>query len=209
MPPVDPVTLVADRLAISDLVHAYAQGVDRRDPDAVAQLFTEDGTFVAFATPGATTPTSRSQGRAEITRAIGMARHYRQTTHTIGNHLAEVHGDDASGETRCVAYHVLGEEGAETLLVWHIRYLDTFARQPEGWRIHERVLRVDLVSDQPLRAGWTRRLSGADSGRRGERGALGDLTELVARLGQGGSAQVQYDAAGSQRGGLHQRGAID
>lgn len=153
MSPIDPATLVADRLAIADLVHAYAQGVDRRDPEAVAQLFTEDGTFVAFATPGATTPTSRSQGRAEITRAIGMARHYRQTTHTIGNHLAEVRGDRASGETRCVAYHVLGGEGAETLLVWHIRYLDTFARQPEGWRFDERVLRVDLVSDQPLRAG--------------------------------------------------------
>ena len=82
-----------------------------------------------------------------------MARHYRSTTHTIGNHLAAVEGDRGTGETRCVAYHVLGDEGAETLLVWHIRYLDTYTRGPEGWRIHERVLRVDVVSDQPLRAG--------------------------------------------------------
>ncbi len=146
-------TIIADRLAISDLVHAYAQGVDRRDPEAVADLFTEDGNFVAYATPGATEPTSRSQGRAEITKAIGMARHYRQTTHTIGNHLATVEGDGATAETRCVAYHVLGDEGAETLLVWHIRYLDSYARSPSGWRISERVLRVDLVTEQPLRAG--------------------------------------------------------
>ncbi len=144
--------VVADRLAISDLVHAYAQGVDRRDPEAVADLFTEDGTFVAYATPGATEPTSRSDGRAEITKAIGMARHYRSTTHTIGNHLASVDGDRASGETRMVAYHVLGDEGAETLLVWHIRYFDDYVRGAEGWRIRERVLRVDVVSDQPLRA---------------------------------------------------------
>ena len=153
MPEIDPVTLVADRLAISDLVHSYCQGVDRRDAEGVAGLFTDDGTFVAYATPGATEPTSRSQGRAAITKAIGMARHYRQTTHTVGNHLATVDRDRASGETRVVAYHVLGDEGAETLLVWHIRYLDDYVRGPEGWRIHERVLRVDLVSDQPLRAG--------------------------------------------------------
>jgi uncharacterized protein (TIGR02246 family) len=151
-PDPDQVALVADRLAISDLVHAYAQGVDRRDPEAVAQLFTEDGTFIAYAAPGATEPTSRSQGAAEITRAIAMARHYRSTTHTIGNHLATVDGDGATAETRCVAYHVLGDEGSEMLLVWHIRYLDTYVRRPVGWRILERVLRVDVVSDQPLRA---------------------------------------------------------
>jgi hypothetical protein len=81
-----------------------------------------------------------------------MARHYRQTTHTVGNHLATVDGDRASGETRVVAYHVLGDEGAETLLIWHIRYLDDYVRGSEGWRIRQRVLRVDLVSDQPLRA---------------------------------------------------------
>ena len=62
-------------------------------------------------------------------------------------------GDRATGETRCVAYHVLGDEGTETLMVWHILYLDAYARGPEGWRIAERVLRVDLVTDEPLRAG--------------------------------------------------------
>jgi hypothetical protein len=147
----DPHDLVSDRLAISDLVHAYAQGVDRRDPEAVGRLFAEDGTFVAYAIPGATEATSRSRGRAEIVRAIGMAKHYRQTTHTIGNHLAEVDGDRAKGETRCVAYHVLGDAGTEKLMVWHIRYLDTYIRTPEGWRFDERVLRVDLETDGPLR----------------------------------------------------------
>ena len=45
-----------------------------------------------------------------------------------------------TGETRVVAYHVLGDEGAETLMLWHIRYLDAYVRSAEGWRIHERVL---------------------------------------------------------------------
>ena len=143
-------TLLVNRLAISDLVHAYCQGVDRLDAEAVARLFTEDGTFVAYATPGATESTSRSRGRQEITKAIGMARYYKRTTHTVGNHIAVVDGDRATGETRVVAYHVLGDEGAETLMIWHIRYLDAYVRRAEGWRIHERVLRVDMVSNQPL-----------------------------------------------------------
>ena len=150
MPDPDPLALVVNRLAISDLVHAYCQGVDRRDPEAAARLFTEDGTFVAYAEPGAAEPTSRSEGRAAITKAIGMARYYKRTTHTVGNHLAVIDGDRATGETRVVAYHVLGDEGAETLMIWHIRYLDAYVRGAEGWRIHERVLRVDMVSNQPL-----------------------------------------------------------
>jgi ketosteroid isomerase-like protein len=149
-PEPDPLALVVNRLAISDLVHAYCQGVDRRDAEAVARLFTEGGTFVAYAEPGATEPTSRSEGRAAITKAIGMARYYKRTTHTVGNHLAVVEGDRATGETRVVAYHVLGDAGAETLMIWHIRYLDAYARGDEGWRIRERVLRVDMVSNQPL-----------------------------------------------------------
>ena len=150
MPNTDALTLVVNRLAISDLVHAYCQGVDRLDPEAVAHLFTENGTFIAYAEPGATEPTSRSQGRAEITKAIGMARYYKRTTHTVGNHLAVVDGDRANGETRVVAYHVLGDEGSETLMIWHIRYLDAYVREAEGWRIDERILRVDMVSNQPL-----------------------------------------------------------
>ena len=67
--------------------------------------------------------------------------------------MAVVEGDRATGETRVVAYHVLGDAGAETLMIWHIRYLDDFVRGTEGWRIDERVLRVDLETTQPLRAG--------------------------------------------------------
>ncbi len=154
MPDPDLLTLVADRLAISDLVHAYAQGVDRRDPDAVARLFTEDGIFVAYATPGAAEPTSRSEGRAAIAKAIGTARYYRQTTHTIGNHLATVarrprHGRDPLRRLpRPRRRGHRDPHGVAPPLSRCVR-----APGPDGWRIHERVLRVDLVSDQPLGAG--------------------------------------------------------
>jgi uncharacterized protein (TIGR02246 family) len=147
----DPLSHVADRLAISDLVHAYAQGLDRRDPDAVAQLFSDDATFTAYVTPGATEPFNRRRGRADVAEALRTVLHYRATTHTIGNHLVTVEGDRAVGETRCVAYHVIVKKGTESLLIWHLRYLDTFVRESGRWRIGDRELRVDVVTEQPLR----------------------------------------------------------
>lgn len=146
----DPSREVADRLAISDLVHGYAQALDRRDPDGAARLFDEDGTFVAYVTPGATEPLVTRRGRADVTEGLRGVLGYRATTHTIGTHLAAVDGDRATGETRCIAYHVRGEARSESLLVWHISYFDTYVRRPDGWRIGERILRVDVVGEQPL-----------------------------------------------------------
>jgi uncharacterized protein (TIGR02246 family) len=151
--PEDPPTVVVERLAIADLVHGYAQRLDRRDPEGVAELFTQDAMFVAYTTPGAEEPTTRCRGRADIAEAMRTVRHYRATAHTIGNHVASVDRDRATGETRCVAYHLLGDDEAETLLVWYLRYLDRYVRARVGWRIEERELRVDIVTSQPLQAG--------------------------------------------------------
>ncbi len=49
---------VADRLALSDLVHRYAASVDDRHFDAVAKLFTEDAEWAVPDPP--TTPASHT-----------------------------------------------------------------------------------------------------------------------------------------------------
>jgi uncharacterized protein (TIGR02246 family) len=144
-------TEVLDRLEIRDLVCAYAQAVDRPDPEGVAALFTEDGVLVAYAEPGAAEPVTRRQGRAALTKAIGTVRGYRATSHNIGSHLVRLDGDVARGETRCVAYHVLDGSDGERMLVWHLRYLDTYARVEGRWRFAERELRVDIIEERPLR----------------------------------------------------------
>ncbi|MEX1146543.1 MAG: nuclear transport factor 2 family protein, partial [Acidimicrobiia bacterium] len=38
----------ADRAALRQLVEAYAHGVDRREPEAVAALFCEDGVLAIY-----------------------------------------------------------------------------------------------------------------------------------------------------------------
>ncbi|HTX00463.1 MAG TPA: nuclear transport factor 2 family protein [Acidimicrobiales bacterium] len=146
MPPSE----LADRLAIADLVNAYAQRVDHHDAAGVAALFTTDGTLSIHGDVGVVAPTSVCHGRAEIERTIA-AMAYRTTCHLIGNHLAAIDRDEATGETRCVAHHVSGSPGTEVDRVWYLRYEDRFARCDDGrWRIAERVLRLDIVERRSL-----------------------------------------------------------
>lgn len=145
----DPLAEVRDRLAIADLVHAYAQRVDGHDGDGVAALFTEDGVLTIRAKVGEAEPTGVRRGRGEIAAAIaGMD--YRVTCHMVGNHQAVVEGDQATGETRGVAHHVVGPPGDDVDRVWYLRYLDSYRRTPDGWRIATRDLWLDFTADGRL-----------------------------------------------------------
>jgi len=138
-----------DRLAIADLVHGYAQGVDRNDGPAVAALFTDDGVLAVRSKVGEPEPDTVRRGRREIADTIS-AMDYRATCHVVASHTAVVDGDRATGETRCIAHHVLGPPGNDTDRVWYIRYVDTFRRTPEGWRIATRDLWLEITANGPL-----------------------------------------------------------
>jgi ketosteroid isomerase-like protein len=143
------VTEVEDRLAISDLVHRYAQCVDALDYDGVAAVFTEDGVLSVCMTPGSPEVNRERHGRAQIAEAMRSVTRHAATAHTIGNHLVTLDGDAATGETRCIAHHVGGEPGAFTDLVWILRYRDTYRRTGDGWRIAHRLLLLDMEAEQP------------------------------------------------------------
>jgi len=140
---------VGDRLAIADLVNAYAQRVDNRDPAGVAALFTDDGVLTIRAKVGEATPTGVRRGREEIAQAIA-AMDYRVTCHMVGNHLAVIDGDQATAETRGIAHHVVGPPGDDVDRVWYLRYLDTYRRTPDGWRIATRDLWLDFSANGRL-----------------------------------------------------------
>ena len=147
----DPSRLAAleDRLAIADLVHSYAQAVDRRDAGAAALLFTQDGELVVYSEAGAGPP-STLRGRDEIARALTGLERYSVTFHEISSHTVELKDDTAGSRTACVAHHVTGAKGEERDRIWHLNYTDTMRRELEGWRIARRVLRVEFVKESPL-----------------------------------------------------------
>ena len=124
----------ADRIALRDLVQAYAEGCDTRDAALLRSCFADGATLtVHWVDRDATTmtfPAGADQIRA------GLAR-YDLTFHFIGNHRVQIDGDLATGHTYCVAHHVTGSDDH----IMAIRYEDTFRQEEDGWKIAERHLR--------------------------------------------------------------------
>ena len=134
---------VADRAAIRDLACRYARAVDRRDWVLAATLFTEDAVLAG----------SRFElvGIEHILRGLGRVERYRATFHAVHNQTLEIAGDEAVGETYCVANHLLERDGRSFKLDWGIRYQDRCLRGTDGvWRFARRELIVDWEQELPL-----------------------------------------------------------
>jgi uncharacterized protein (TIGR02246 family) len=142
--------LLADRLALRQLVDDYARAVDQPDGDAAAALFTPDG-LLRICERGTPEPVRERQGRAAIATAMSGLGRYDTTLHVVANHYAAIDGDTASGETYCLAHHVRDVEGQGPMdYVMAIRYLDAYRRTDEGWRIERRELQVEFTEDRPV-----------------------------------------------------------
>jgi hypothetical protein len=143
----------ADRLAIRELVDAYAYCADRRDAANQMALFTEDTDFVVYMDSRNPVPTQRLQGRDALAPVFDELNTYEATTHFNGQSTAMLDGDNASGVTYCLAHHVKVDGSARTLMVASIRYLDTFVKQDGAWFFSQRKLMVDWTETRPLLTG--------------------------------------------------------
>ncbi|MEV4605048.1 nuclear transport factor 2 family protein [Amycolatopsis sp. NPDC049253] len=134
----------ADRLAIRDLVDAWAHCADRRKPKDQAALLVPDGTVEVYQGDLTTSePVQRLRGHAELAEAFAALDNYDVTTHFNGQSTITLNGDRATGESYCLAHHLFLENGQRTLMVMSIRYLDTFARYEGRWLFEERKLVID------------------------------------------------------------------
>ena len=150
--------LLLDRLAIRDLVDGYAHGADRRDPAGQAAVFSEDGQVRLFqgdptaGDPTVGDPVDVVTGRAALVDTFaGLIARYEATTYLNGQSTVTVTGDVATGESYCLAHHLLSEDGQRVLLTMAIRYLDRFERTAAGWRIARRDLVFDWTDRRPSR----------------------------------------------------------
>lgn len=133
---------LADRLAIRELAERYARAVDRRDWELARALFSDDAVLVG--------PRFELVGRDAILRGLRSVERYRATFHAVTNQLVEIGGDEASGETYCLASHLFERDGVARKLDWGIRYQDRFRRVDGAWRIARRELVVDFEQELPL-----------------------------------------------------------
>jgi hypothetical protein len=143
-----------DRLALRDLVEAYAFRVDSDDPGSAASLFAPDGELRIY-NVGEPEPVRERIGRDAIATAMAGLSRYDRTMHVVANHAVEIDGDTATGHTYCLAHHVRDVEGPDGVTapfdyVMHLRYLDRYERLDEGWRIAQRHLQVEFTEDRPV-----------------------------------------------------------
>jgi hypothetical protein len=133
----------ADRLAIRELIDAYAHCADRRDAEGQMALFTVDTAFHVFMDARSPTAAYVLHGRDALAPVFADLNQYAATTHFNGQSTITVDGDRATGGSYCIAHHLTVYGEKRTLMLASIRYLDQFVKYDGSWLFAERKLMVD------------------------------------------------------------------
>jgi len=144
-------TEAADRLAIRELVEAYAHCADRRDAKGQMALFTEGTHFVVYMNAKDPTPSQELHSREALAPVFADLNKYAATTHFVGQGtIFTLSADHATGEAYCLAHHVTVDGGKRRLMLASLRYLDTFVKLDGAWLFSERILYVDWMEERAL-----------------------------------------------------------
>jgi ketosteroid isomerase-like protein len=141
----------ADRLAIRELIEAYAHCADRRDAKGQMALFTTDTHFVVYMNANDPKPSQELHSREALAPVFAGLNQYAATMHFVGQStILSRSGDRATGEAYCVAHHLTVEEEKRRIMVAYLRYLDAFAKIDGTWLFAERLLYVDWLEERGL-----------------------------------------------------------
>jgi len=141
----------ADRLAIRELVEAYAHCADRRDAEDQMALFTADTHFVVFMNAKDPKPSQELHSREALAPVFADLNKYDATTHFLGQStIFTLTANRATGEAYCLAHHVTVDGGKRRLMIASLRYLDTFVKSDGDWLFAERLLYVDWLEERAL-----------------------------------------------------------
>lgn len=141
----------ADRLAIRELIEAYARCADRRDVKGQMSLFTADAHFVVYMNAKDPTPSQEFHSREALAPVFAELNKYETTTHFLGQStiftLTEVHG---TAETYCLAHHLTVNDKKRRMMIASLRYLDTPVEIDGVWLFAERRLYIDWIDERAL-----------------------------------------------------------
>jgi len=141
----------ADRLAIRELVEAYAHCADRRDAKGQMSLFTADIHFVVYMDAKNPQPSMDLRSREALAPVFADLNKYDATTHFVGQStITSLTGDRATGEAYCLAHHVTVDGATRRLMIASLRYLDICVKMEGAWFFAERLLYVDWTDERPL-----------------------------------------------------------
>jgi len=142
---------VADRLAIRELVEAYAHCADRRDAKGQMALFTPDTHFVVYMDSKDPKPTQDLHSREALAPVYDDLNKYAATQHFVGQStILALTSNSGTGEAYTMAHHLTINGGKRSLMVAALRYDDTFVKQDGNWLFAERKLYVDWIEERSL-----------------------------------------------------------
>jgi hypothetical protein len=141
----------ADRIAIRELVEAYAHRADRRDAKGQMALFTADTHFVVYMNAKDPKPSQELHSREALAPVFADLNKYAATMHFIGQStILTLTADRGTGEAYCLAHHLTIEAEKRQLMIAALRYYDTFVKVDGAWFFAERLLYVDWIEGRAL-----------------------------------------------------------
>ena len=139
----------ADRLAIRELIEAYAHCADRRDANGQMSLFTADTHFVVYMNAKDTKPSQELHSRESLGPVFADLNQYAATMHFVGQStILSLTADRGTGEAYCLAHHLTVNGNNRRLMVASLRYYDTFVKMNGSWLFAERLLYVDWIEER-------------------------------------------------------------
>ena len=139
----------ADRLAIRELVEAYAHCADRRDANGQMSLFTPDTRFVVYMNAKDPTPSQELHSRETLAPVFADLNKYAATIHFVGQStILTLTADRGTGEAYCLAHHLTIEGEKRQLMIAALRYCDMLVKVDGSWLFAERLLYVDWIEER-------------------------------------------------------------
>ena len=97
----------ADRLAIRELIEAYAHCADRRDGNGQMSLFIADTHFVVYMNAKDPKPSQELNSREALAPVFADLNKYSATMHFVGQStILTLTPDKGTGEAYCLAHHL-------------------------------------------------------------------------------------------------------
>jgi hypothetical protein len=141
----------ADRLAIRELVEAYAHCADRRDAKGQMALFTPDTHFVVYLNAKDPKPSQELHSSAALAPVFADLNRYSATMHFVGQStIFTLTGNRATGGAYTLAHHLTVDSGRRSLMIAALRYADQFVKIDGAWLFAERLLYVDWLEERAL-----------------------------------------------------------
>src|SRR6202521_3969726 len=137
----------ADRLAIRELVEAYAHCADRRDAKGQMALFTADTQLVVYMNAKDAKLSQELHSREALAPVFADLNKYHATMHFVGQStILTLTGNRATGEAYTLAHHITIDGEKRSLMIAALRYSDQFVKIDGAWLFAERLLFVDWMA---------------------------------------------------------------